>query len=407
MWVAYAVSGIFCVLCKIYQKELVGSGISHNMWYDLSDTTLWGYLLITLCCLIAFRPFEVFDKNNALEILGNGCGSRQFYSLYSFAYIFCALVFIALSFSTVRSLLSAGDLGLVRTTLYGNADNESNFVMTTNFVANVCYKLCLQFKYLSVFIAFTMIKEKYKTIQAVALLGLTFFVYYLYATGNAARGGLLIFCFCSLLIGTCFWQYLSKANKRKVIIGASVLFGVVLSFFLAVTISRFGNDGGGGNPLVRNICFYLGHGPIEFSKVTGSLERFAYGKTIIGRLANHYFGTPYSWESVQSQIGYPPLGPVFVTYLGYIYTDFGSIGCIIFFWMWSQFMCKLIRRSPRRISTIFLFLYYLSYFVTGIFAVGRLEYAAMITAFFLFLCIRFVEDVLLQRYGPQDVGGAR
>lgn len=398
MWSAYAVSAIFCVICKVFQEDLYLTGISQSKWYDLSDTTMWGYLLIILCCLIAFRPFKKFDKNKALEILGNSRGSRQFYTIFSWAYIVCALIFVSLSINTVLALFSTSDYGLLRSTLYGNGENESNFVMTTNFLGDFCYKLCLQFKLLSVFVSFTMIKEKYKTKLASILLFVTFCVYYLYVTGNAARGGLLIFCFCSMLIGTCFWKYIHKSSKVKICIAAVVLLGFVFSFFMMVTVSRFGNDGGSGNPILRNIFFYLGHGPIEFSKITGSLREFAYGKTIIGRLLNHYFGTPYSWEAIQFEIGYPSLGPVFVTYLGYLYTDFGSIGCLVFVTFWSQFMCRLIRVSPRRISTIFLFLYYMNYFVTGIFAVGRLEYAAFITAHVIFLCIRFVEDLLKVRY---------
>lgn len=399
LWTAYAVSAVFCVLCKIFQSDLIGIGVTQNLWYDLSDTTLWGYLLIILCCLIAFRPFERFDKNSALERLGNSSGSKQFFTLYSCVYIACALVFILLSLNTVIDIFKIKDFGSLRLSLYNNSDNESNFVMTNNFIANLCYKLCLQFKYLSVFISFSMIKEKERTKLATLLLLTSFFVYYLYATANAARGGLLIFCFCSFLIGTCFWGYMSKKNKRRIFLSAAIIFGVVLSFFIAVTVSRFGNYQGGGDSITRNICFYLGHGPIEFSKITGSLGHFAYGKTIIGRLMNHYFGVPYSWEAIQIEIGYPQLGPVFVTYLGYLYTDFGSIGCLIFVTLWSQFVCRIIRKSPNRISTIFLFLYYLNYFVTGIFAVGRLEYAALITAHVIFLGIRFIEDVPNKKLG--------
>ena len=402
LWIAYAVSAVMCVLCKIFQPTLVGTGVMHNKWYDLSDTTLRGYALIVICCLIAFKPFDLFDKCSNFEQLGKGEGrpKKQFYRLFTVAYILMALIFILLSISTIKGLLGTSDFGLLRSKLYGNSENESDFVMTTNFVANFCYKMCLQFKFLNVFIALSMVKDKYKTYLAIISLVMTFLVYYLYATGNAARGGLLIFTFCAALVGCTLLKYMSPSSKRKILIVGGVGLAVVLSFFITVTVSRFGNDHGGGNPILRNISFYLGHGPIEFSKITGSLREFAYGKTIIGRLGNHYFGMDYSWEQIQSQIGYPAIGPVFITYLGYMYTDFGSIGCIVFVSLWSWFMCKLIRKSPNRISTVFLYFYYLSYFVTGIFAVGRLEYAAMITAHVIFFIIRFAEDFLRLRSRP-------
>lgn len=397
MWIAYAVCAVVSLICKLFQPTLVGTGIMHYKWYDLSDTTIRGYALIVICCVIAFRPFKYFDHKGSLEQIGKTKGIRQFYMLFSYAYIIWTLVFIALSLNTVLGLLRTSDYGLVRTTLFGNTDNESDFVMTTNFVANVCYKLCLQFKLLNVLVALSMIKEKYKTKTAVVSMLCTFIVYYLYATGNAARGGLLIFAFCCALIGVMLFQYMPRSSKRKVFFFATIAGVVIISFFISVTVSRFASGYTDAHPILSNISFYLGHAPIEFSKITGSLDHFAYGKTILGRLANHYFGTPYSWSQVSSQIGYPDIGAVFVTYLGYMYTDFGSIGCIIFVSLWSWFMCGLIKRSPNRISTMFLFLYYLQYYVTGLFAVGRLEYAAMITAHIIFFVIRLAEDILRQQ----------
>ena len=124
---------------------------------------------------------------------------------------------------------------------------------------------------------------------------------------------------------------------------------------MAVTVSRVATDTGGGNLLLRNISFYLGHGPIEFSKITGSLQEFALGRTVIGRLLNHYLGIPYSWEAIQASIGYPNIGPVFITYLGYIYTDFGIVSCVGFTWVWSNYMCKKLVKQGNRISTMYIF----------------------------------------------------
>ena len=314
IWIAYAVCAVASLICKLFQPTLVGNGIMHYKWYDLSDTTFHGYALIVICCIIAFQPFKYFDHKGSLEQIGKGRGIKQFFSLFSYMYIIWTIVFIVLSLNTVISLLRTSDFGLIRSTLYGNAENESNFIMTTNVVANICYKLCLQFKLLNVLIALSMIKEKFKTKTAILSLMCTFMVYYLYSTGNAARGGLLIFTFCSTLIGIMLFQYMPKSSKRKVFYYATIAGIVVISFFISVTVSRFVSGYTGAHPILSNISFYLGHAPIEFSKITGSLDHFAYGKTILGRLSNHYFGTPYSWEQISSQIGYPAIGPVFVTY---------------------------------------------------------------------------------------------
>lgn len=236
-----------------------------------------------------------------------------------------------------------------------------------------------------------MLKEKTHKLLSVLIIIVTFFVYYVNCAASAARGGLMIFMICSGLIGMLFFPYLSKANKRKVVIGAGAVGGLVIAFFMIVTISRFGNDGGGGNPILRNISFYLGHGPIEFSKITGSLTDFAYGRTIIGRLISHYFGTYYSWDSICVDIGFPSIGPVFVTYLGYMYTDFGVVGCIVFVSVWAYITNQILKKRPNNVSSFFFFAYYLHYYITGVFTIGRLEYASLITTTLLYFIIRAVE----------------
>ena len=394
MWFAYSVSAIFCVLSKAFQDEIVGSSAMHDMWYDLSDTTWWSYILLIVCYAIAFRPLAALDKYYSFEGFGKGINYKRFFVLFAYGYLICAFVFIALSFNTIVSVFQVQDLGIMREQLFGNSDNESAFVMTNNIVANIAYKVCLQLKYLAAITFIAMFKERVNTVLSIALLISSFFVYYLTATANAGRGGLIIYFFCIFLLGLNFIKYMSKKRKRKLLFFGAALAAIVLSFFITVTIQRFSKDMSSTDPTIRYISFYLGHGPIEFSKITGSLDRLGMGKVIIGRLLNHYFGTYYSWTEVQTAIGYPPIGPVFTTFLGFIYTDFGIIGSLLFVTLWSSFMLHIIKTKQNSISTMFMLGYYLYYFVTGIFGIGRLEYAALITTFLLYCALVIVEKTL-------------
>lgn len=293
LWTEYAVSAVFCLIC-VYNRYIVGFSSWHNRWYDLSDTTLWGYALLFICNVIAFQPFKQFDHKNQLEEFGKDDRTKRFFVVYSIIYIFVALLFILPSLGFIRSTIGVGDFGALRQSLYGNEENEAIGVVTTNFFSNICYKLCLEFKLASVFISFGMIKEKVNNLLAALLLILTFFIYFVSCSSMAARGGLLIFTFCTGAIGLVFYKYLSKSGKRKVIIAGIIALIIVVSFFITVSTSRLANAVSEVNPLLRNTFFYLGHGPIEFSKITGSLNDFAYGRTIIGRLISNYFGTSYS-----------------------------------------------------------------------------------------------------------------
>lgn len=391
LWTMFAVSAVFCVICKVDQGTFVGHSASHDYWYDLSDTTWWGYALIIICNIVAFKPIKEFNKNDELYDFGSNIRMRRFFVEFCYIYILLSVFYLLTSISTVRGIFEISDYGSLRSSLFSNAENEGGATMANNFISNVAYKLCLRFRFISVFIAFAMIKERIKVPLACLLIGDTFFMYFLSCVATAARGGLLIFVFISGIIGLIFYPYMSKSNKRKVFIGGMVILGVVFSFFMAVTISRLSTDTGGGNPLLRNIFFYLGHAPIEFSKITGSLNDFAWGRTIWGRLASHFLGTSYSWMAISNDVGFPNIDALFVTYLGYMYTDFGPFGCLAFVSLWGVFTYDILKKRPNKISTIFFFLYYLSFYVTGNFTVGRAEFIAVVTTFILYFMIRFIE----------------
>lgn len=390
LWTEYAVSAIFCVFACL-NRRIVGYGTMHNRWYDLSDTTLWGYLLLIVCNVIAFKPFKIFDENRKLENYGKTEKKQNFFIIYSIIYIITALIFIIFALGFIKSAITVSNFGDLRQNLFDNGENEAVGRVSLNFVANICFKLCLEFKLASVFIVFAMIKEKVKPVLATLLLITTFFVYYVSCSSMAARGGMLIFSFCACTIGLIFYKYLSKINRKKVAIAALVFGGIVVSFFFTVSMSRLANAVSDVNPLLRNTVFYLGHGPIEFSKITGSLHDFAYGRTIIGRLFSNFFGTNYSWDIIASDIGFPNIGPVFVTYLGFIYTDFGAFGCIAFTSIWSYITYTLIKKRPYNFSTIYYLLYYLFFYVTGNFTIGRLEYASLVTTTIIYFIIKTIE----------------
>ena len=392
LWSEYAVSAVFCVLCVMFRRTMVGSGQMLQVWYDLSDTTLMGYILLIVCTLIAFEPFKNFDRGNQLDVFGKRQETRNFFTIYTILYLAAAAVFILLSVRNIISIMNISDYGDLRMSM-SNSENEMAVQVTSNPVANICYKMCFQFKGLSVFIAFGSLKERTNRVMSVILLAVTFFIVYITNASVAGRGSFMIFAFSTIIIGMTFLRYLPKAARVKVIVGAAILVTLVISYFIAVSVSRIAtlSSRQRSNALLNNIAFYLGHGPIEFSKITGSLTDFAYGQTIFGRMISHYTGAPYSWSDIAHNIGYPPIGAVYNTYLGYLYTDFGAVGCLLFTSAWSYFVYHIMKKRPFHISTIFVFTYYLHYYATGNFVTGRLEYVRVVTTVLIYLLIRLIE----------------
>ena len=397
MWGLYALSGVFCIINKTFQDEIIGNGYSHNQWFDLSDSSLLAFFLIILCCYISFRPLQYYNADRFVNGFEYDQVNKMLLLILSVCYFVFFVTYLATSFSIVVQSFSITDYGSMRDTLYGNANHESTVVISASPIGNICFKICWALRYLIVYVCFILIRNRRKLIGIIVLI-CNFFLVYIYSNLNAARGGLLIFLFCAFLFAFPILQKLSKRIKRILLIGAIVIAIVAINFVLGVTVSRTANNQSGNNLVLQNICFYLGHAPIIFSKLFGSLNDFAYGQFTIGRLLNHFFGFSYDIAAIKQQLGYPSvLNYLFSTYLFPIYADFGSIGCVLFFSLSSFLMKKVIKEPKIRLSTVFLFSYYVNFFITGNFVISSLEFASTITTVFIFLVFRLLENIIIQK----------
>lgn len=408
IWLEYSVIAVCTLLCVLFQTELLGHAGLLDYWYSLDRTTLQGYLLLFACTWLALRPLASFGSGRELVTFGKSETEKQLFLAFTIIYLLAAVAFVALSMSSVKAALSTSDYGSLRSDLYSGTDNESSLVLATNPIASLAFKFCNLFKYIGIVIAFGMMKEKFHPVLAIGLIFTIFGIYYIYASANAARGGLMVFCFCAVILASLLYGFLSPGYRKRIMVGACALGGLVFSIVAAITISRFADDGGGGNAIVRNVMFYLGHAPIEFSTITGSVSKYGGGEVILGRLFAHWFGAPYSWEAVSLRIGFPQFGPLFITYLGYLFSDFGYIGCLLFATIWAAFLSALLKNSPCRLSTLVLLGYYISFYVTGAFTLGRLEFASLVTFHAIWLFLRFWEEVLdrpMKSYPNPDITG--
>ena len=271
IWTEYAVSAVFCVICKVYQVTILGSGNMLSIWYDLDDTTMFGYILLIVCNLIAFEPIRVFNARNELSgfVTNN---KRNFFVMYSLLYITFTLFFVVFSYKNIISVFNVSDFGELRNSVT-NSDNEVSAQLAGNFIANFCMKVCLQFKGVSIFVVMGMLKEKSKPILSIVLFVCTIFLVCISTIAVAGRAGFIIFALYVIILSMMFYKYLPAVSRLKILIYGIVFVSVILIYFFVITISRLVSGTGDGSAvaLLGNIAFYFGHGPIEFSKITGSL----------------------------------------------------------------------------------------------------------------------------------------
>lgn len=395
IWTCYFVSAVFCILCKTFQDTLVGRGGLHDEWYNLSDTTLWGYLLIIICNLVAFKPFERYTTHKFIDNYGKRSGDYLILKYTAYGFLFLFFLYLATSANVIVGAFAINDYGALRNALFNNVSHESTAVMSANVIGRLCFKVCWNLKLIVVFCGFVLISKKKKALGFL-LLACDFALVIIQSQINASRGGLLIFLFCALLCAIPIIEQLPKNIKRYLFILACGLAALVVSFILAVSISRLADNTSGGNLLLQNISFYLGHGPIIFSKLTGTLEKLGFGEVIFSRLGNHFFEFPY--RSVSEIVGYPKaLNNLFYTYLGPTYMDFGTLGSIVFYAFWARAITHIMKESRVRLSTVYMFSYYVYFFVSGVFVISPLEFAALITTLLVGILFRLIENTIYNR----------
>ena len=155
MWGLYALTGVFCILNKTFQDDLIGRGYSHDEWFNLADSSLIAYFLIIICCYISFVPLKQYNSTMIVSSLDNSnTVNKILIRIISIIFFILFLGYIFTSFNIVISSFKISDYGSLRDSLYGNMNHESTVVVSNSFIGNLCFKTCWALRYIVVYASF-------------------------------------------------------------------------------------------------------------------------------------------------------------------------------------------------------------------------------------------------------------
>ena len=206
IWLEYSIIAVCALVCFLFQSVLLGH----------AELLVYWYLLLFACTWLALRPLASFGSGRELVTFGKSETEKQLFLAFTIIYLLAAVAFVALSMSSVKAALSTSDYGSLRSDLYSGTDNESSLVLATNPIASLAFKFCNLFKYIGIVIAFGMMKEKFHPVLAIGLIFTIFGIYYIYASANAARGGLMVFCFCAVILASLLYGFLSPGYRKRI-----------------------------------------------------------------------------------------------------------------------------------------------------------------------------------------------
>jgi oligosaccharide repeat unit polymerase len=344
-----------------------------NQW----KITLWPYLYLFTVLMLFFRPY-FFDSDSLYKRLN--VSNNKVLKIISTLYIICAFIAIYHSMPQAIANIRSGEWLIIRNNLY--AGDIVQYTGQTERIAKIFvqYLDIVAIVVLYYFLTLQNIKRLRIILLAIAVIIPTFLTSFIIASR-----GMLLNLFINLLLGYIIFQKeIPKNIKWAIRIFAISLLVIVFIFSLAVTISRFGES-----DQSSSLLLYFAHSFMTFNYgVADSIQNYAGGR--------YFFNWFYDILGLNSTINFNQLGThfdtAFITFVGTLYIDFGPIGTFLI----ALFVPIIISRSFRYkktvdIADIYMFTFYLSYLVNGIFIVGRGNSLSWIMAALIYIILKIMQ----------------
>lgn len=318
------------------------------------EITLWPYVYLFIVLLLFFRPYftdhqKIYDK---LRIK-----NKKTLSTFSLVFIFSSLVSIFYQFPKVVENLQSGEWLLIRDTLY----YDDEFSLYNNQVERLA-KIFIQYFRLPAILSFFYFlssANKKKYIVRV-FLGFAIFLPSIFtAIETAARGSLLAFLIDVLIGFFIFKNRIPLKIKKRIYLSGSIVLLIIVSFSIAVTASRFGDL-----DQSSSVFYYFSHSFMSFNYgVVDTIHSYADGKYFFNFFFENKMINFYSYGT--------HFGTSFITFVGTLYIDFGPIGTFLIAVV-VPFLISLRFKFNKTIdfADLYLYAFYLSYLINGVFVVG-------------------------------------
>ena len=333
-----------------------------------------GFVYLFLIVMMCIQPYRGITLKTSLFIPETKTLKILFY-----IYLFSGVVSVYYTLPRAIELSQAGDWASVRADVYNGFDGIELY---TNQFERLCKNL---YSYIApfgiVWTFYQFIKEKYNKVITYFSLLIWSLSTYSSASLIASRGMVLTFAVKMISLYVIFRPAIPQKRRMIFYIIGGVMAAFFLSYSLAVTDSRFGDDSN------DSLFLYFGHSMLAFnSGVFNSMTDFAYGK--------YFFKWIFDALGTDSYINFARLGSThgtaFVTFVGCFFFDFGIIGTFIFALIFN----KLLKNSTKNLnmmSDIIVFIYFASWFLDGVFVFGRSQSLSWLMLFVLRFILKRIE----------------
>ena len=345
------------LLLAVYSFVAIACVINYAFAPHEWNLQLWPFLYMFVVCMLFFNPF-LFNSSTLYEKLY--ISSNKTLKTFVAIYIICAFIAIYYSVSHAIENLQSGNWKILRDELYNNDIAFYGNQLERFSKIFVDYLRPLAVVIFFYHLTLEHVQKKWLTILAISIITPSF----LTAINTASRGiiiNLSISLFAGYLI---FRKGIPKNVEKSLKIGATFILVLFLIYTLAVTASRFEDSG-----QINSLLSYFGHSMLTFNYgIADSIDSYLDGK--------YFFDWFLPYLGISQVTNYNSLGThfstAFYTFVGAWYLDFGPVGTLLI----AGFFPMLIGHRFKNkhsidIADLYIFLFYFTYLVQGVFVIGR------------------------------------
>ena len=302
-------------------------------------------------------------------------------------YIISSIISVIYTLPQAIEIANMGEYGALRQNVYN--DMESIELYHSQF-ERICKNLS---SYLSpfgmVWCFYQLTLPKYNVFFTYTILIVSVISTFASSSLVASRGMILTFAVKILTLYVLFEQYIPQKRKKIIFILAIPASFLLLTYTLAVTDSRFGDEA--NDSLFR----YFGHSMLAFNNsIMGHMYDYANGR--------YFFKWIFDFIGIDSDINFTQLGSThgtaFITFVGCFYIDFGPIGTILFAILFALTLRVITRKKHLRFSDLIIIAFFASWFIDGVFVVGRSQSLRWLMVFVVYFMVKFIESPIRKQF---------
>ena len=361
----YAATAIMCFLYKIEEPELY-----HNI-------SFFPFLYLFVAILLFLYPVKKLDLNWAtISIQDN-----RFLKYLSYIFIGFSFYAIYASLTHTTELIQAAAWNELKNQTYVDADSVQIY-------NSAIQRLALNISaYLSpfglVYAFYLLTKDRFNKLLVFSLFVSIIGPSFMMAIADASRG-MIVKLAIKLLVGYLLFKNSIPQNRKRLIkIGfIGVLIGF-LSFTIAVTISRFGNDEAGSS-----VFMYFGHSMLAFNDgLFYNMQDYAWGKKFFDWFIDLFGGNSY-FDTAKA--GCTCAG-AFVTFVGSLFIDFGPFLTIFLPFITLKVVGPFFAKKSLALSDCIIIVFYVTTMANGIFVSPKGRALAWVMTFVIYYIVRIIE----------------